>query len=247
MSCAAMPLGNRVSVDEFHATLLHLLGLDFRELVYERNGLNDRITDQIPARIVSEILARENHEMSVRSAQRSATSRIAVALACFGCVAALAQDRTPSSAAVSLTFEKQILPIFEARCAKCHSGASPQAGLDIRTTTGLLNGGTTGPAIVSGSAEKSLLYQRVRTGQMPLGGPPLSGAELELIRNWIERSAPASPSPAFAGKIRSIFAERCFQCHGPDVQQNGLRLDSLAAALKGSASGRVVIPGDSEK
>ena len=111
----------------------------------------------------------------------------------------------------------------------------------------MLNGGTTGPAIVSGSAEKSLLYQRVRTGQMPLGGPPLSGAELELIRNWIERSAPASPSPAFAGKIRPIFAERCYQCHGPDVQQDGLRLDSLAAALKGSASGRIVIPGDSEK
>ena len=48
---------NRVSVHDFHATLLHLLGLDYRDLVYERNGLKDRITDQIPARIVSEILA----------------------------------------------------------------------------------------------------------------------------------------------------------------------------------------------
>jgi len=52
-----MPAESRISVHEFHAVLLHLLGLDFRELVYERNGLNDRITDQIPARIVSEILA----------------------------------------------------------------------------------------------------------------------------------------------------------------------------------------------
>ena len=49
--------GNQVSVHGFHSTLLHLLGLDFRELVYERNGLKDRITDQIPARIVPEILA----------------------------------------------------------------------------------------------------------------------------------------------------------------------------------------------
>lgn len=48
---------NRVSVHDFHATMLHLLGLDFRELVYERNGLKERLTDQIPARIVSEILA----------------------------------------------------------------------------------------------------------------------------------------------------------------------------------------------
>src|SRR2546426_12767059 len=124
--------------------------------------------------------------MSVQSAQRRATSRIAVALACFGSIVALAQNRASFSPAVSPTFEKQILPIFEARCAKCHSGASPQAGLDVRTRTGLLNGGTTGPAVVSGSAEKSLLYQRLRSGQMPLGGPPLSGAELELIPNWIE-------------------------------------------------------------
>src|SRR6266700_2706863 len=135
--------------------------------------------------------------MSVRSAQR-AMSRIVVALVCFGYLAALAQDRTSSSSAVSLTFEKQILPIFEARCAKCHSGASPKAGLDIRTRAGLLNGGTTGPAVVSGSAEKSLLYQRVGSGQMPLGGPPLSGAELELIHNWIELDAPDRPSPTFA-------------------------------------------------
>src|ERR1700730_4479684 len=113
--------------------------------------------------------------MSVRSAWWSVTFRIAVGLGCFGFAVTPAQERTSSSPVVSLTFEKQILPIFEARCAKCHSGASPQAGLDIRTRTGLLNGGTTGPAVVSGFAEKTLLYQRVRSGQMPLGGPSLSG------------------------------------------------------------------------
>jgi hypothetical protein len=48
---------NRVSVHDFHATLLHLLGINFRDLVYERNGLKERLTDQIPARVVSEILA----------------------------------------------------------------------------------------------------------------------------------------------------------------------------------------------
>ncbi len=46
-----------VSVQDFHATLLHLLGLNFRDLVYERHGLKERLTDQYPARIVSEILA----------------------------------------------------------------------------------------------------------------------------------------------------------------------------------------------
>jgi hypothetical protein len=48
---------NRVSVHDFHATVLHLLGMNFRDLVYERHGLNERLTDQFPARVVSEILA----------------------------------------------------------------------------------------------------------------------------------------------------------------------------------------------
>jgi hypothetical protein len=48
---------NRVSVHDFHATILHLLGMNFRDLVFERHGLKERLTDQIPARIVSEILA----------------------------------------------------------------------------------------------------------------------------------------------------------------------------------------------
>ncbi len=48
---------NRVSVHDFHATLLHLLGMNYRDLVYERQGLKERITDQIPARIVNELLA----------------------------------------------------------------------------------------------------------------------------------------------------------------------------------------------
>ncbi len=46
----------RVSVQDFHATLLHLLGLDFRDLIYPRHGLDERLTDQYPAEVVSEII-----------------------------------------------------------------------------------------------------------------------------------------------------------------------------------------------
>jgi len=47
---------NRVSVHDLHATMLHLLGMNYRDLVYPRHGLNERLTDQFPARVVSEIL-----------------------------------------------------------------------------------------------------------------------------------------------------------------------------------------------
>ena len=47
---------NRVSVQDFHATVLHLLGLNHRNLVFEREGRSERLTDEFPARVVQEIL-----------------------------------------------------------------------------------------------------------------------------------------------------------------------------------------------
>ena len=48
---------NKVSVHDFHATILHQLGLNHRDLALERHGLKERLTDQFPARVVREILA----------------------------------------------------------------------------------------------------------------------------------------------------------------------------------------------
>ena len=48
---------NPVSVHDFHATILHQLGLDHRKLVFDREGRSERITDEFPARVIKEILA----------------------------------------------------------------------------------------------------------------------------------------------------------------------------------------------
>ena len=48
---------NRVSVPDFHATILHLLGMDHEKLVYDHHGLNERLTGVDPARVVKGILA----------------------------------------------------------------------------------------------------------------------------------------------------------------------------------------------
>ncbi|MCC6589631.1 MAG: DUF1501 domain-containing protein [Bryobacterales bacterium] len=47
---------NRVSIHDFHATVLHLLGLNHRNLVFQREGRGERITDEFPARVVTEII-----------------------------------------------------------------------------------------------------------------------------------------------------------------------------------------------
>ncbi len=48
---------NKVSVTDWHATILHLLGLDYQRLVFDQNGLKDKLTSVFECRVVNEILA----------------------------------------------------------------------------------------------------------------------------------------------------------------------------------------------
>src|SRR5262245_21831650 len=51
----------------------------------------------------------------------------------------------------------------------------------------------------------------------------------------------------FEEKVRPLLADKCIDCHGPDKQESGLRLDSRLAVLKGGDSGEpVVMTGDPE-
>ena len=77
-------------------------------------------------------------------------------------------------------------------------------------------------------------------------------AALMLLTHFGVRAEKASAAPAqnkgkteFSRDIQPIFNSYCISCHGPDMQQKGLRLDSADAVLKGSNSGKVVVPGDS--
>jgi mono/diheme cytochrome c family protein len=65
-----------------------------------------------------------------------------------------------------------------------------------------------------------------------------------------EPAAPKLPEPSkapvdFARDVQPILAKRCFACHGPGQQMAGLRLDDSAAALKGTHTGPVILPGKS--
>jgi hypothetical protein len=48
---------NRVSVNDWHATILHALGMHHKDLFFERNGLNERLTGGVDARVVKEVFA----------------------------------------------------------------------------------------------------------------------------------------------------------------------------------------------
>src|SRR5205809_4514733 len=117
-------------------------------------------------------------------------------------IAASAQSTKP------IPFEDSVSPVLEASCAKCHSGTSPQAGLDVRSRAGLMKGGGSGPAIVAGAPDRSLLIKRVSNGEMPPGGPRLTPAQLEILRSWIEAGAPARNDSPAGNIIGSSPAER---------------------------------------
>jgi Planctomycete cytochrome C len=63
--------------------------------------------------------------------------------------------------------------------------------------------------------------------------------------------AAAKPDPAavdfFEAKVRPVLAAHCWECHGPDKQKSGLRVDSRGAALKGGETGPAVVIGKPEE
>jgi hypothetical protein len=79
-------------------------------------------------------------------------------------------------------------PLFQARCGSCHGASGALQGLNLTSYTGVLQGGTNGPAIVPGDVQGSLLVQK-QTGEVAHFGQ-LNADDMELVKSWIEAGAP---------------------------------------------------------
>ncbi len=55
-----------------------------------------------------------------------------------------------------------------------------------------------------------------------------------------------SPTDHFESAIRPLLIAHCIECHGPDRQESGLRLDSRPGWMKGGDRGPAIVPGDPE-
>ncbi len=90
-----------------------------------------------------------------------------------------------------VSFEQHIRPLVRAYCVQCHGeDDSPEGALDMRQRRRMAEGGESGPAIVPGNREQSLLYGRVVRGEMPPGDHKPTDEEVELIGRWIDAGAP---------------------------------------------------------
>src|SRR5271163_3349075 len=113
-------------------------------------------------------------------------------------------------------------PKILARCLQCHGEGVQMGDLDLHTRAGMLKGGTSGPAIVPGKADASLLYQRVSGKVAPIMPmkpvAPLNAKELEIVKSWIDQGAKwesgEAPAPtataAAAASPYGSYKERTF-------------------------------------
>jgi mono/diheme cytochrome c family protein len=105
----------------------------------------------------------------------------------------------PASTQKDVTFAKDIKPIFEKACVKCHGAERPKAKLRLDNLEGALKGSADGKVIEPGDSAKSTLVHSVaQIGDqdywMPPPDnkdkiPPLTKEQVGLIRAWIDQGA----------------------------------------------------------
>ncbi len=112
--------------------------------------------------------------------------------------------------AASVFFESRIRPVLVEKCHQCHSNRSPKpkGGLLLDTRAGIRKGGNSGPAVVPGDLDASLLYQAISGSDGVDPMPPkgkLPAAVVADFRQWIKMGAP-DPRDGPAGAAAIVTA-----------------------------------------
>ena len=92
-------------------------------------------------------------------------------------------------------FESSVRPILVEHCYSCHAADAERirGGLVLDSKEGWEVGGISGPAIVPGDPDDSLLIEAVRWSDKDFQMPPnrkLSNREIAILEDWVRRGAP---------------------------------------------------------
>jgi hypothetical protein len=90
-------------------------------------------------------------------------------------------------------FETKVRPLLSGQCVECHGPDLASGGLRLDSRDAILRGGESGPALIPGNAEESLLVRALRHDEqeslrMPPDGP-LDHQAIEDLRHWISLGA----------------------------------------------------------
>src|SRR5262245_3208686 len=116
----------------------------------------------------------------------------------FLCLATGAQNTTEETKnyhnlnqSEQISFSKQVAPIFQTKCAGCHSKTANMGGFVLTDFDSLIKGGSHGPALIPSHGSESRLVKMLEGSlqpRMPIGGQ-LEEQEIATIRLWIDQGA----------------------------------------------------------
>jgi mono/diheme cytochrome c family protein len=122
---------------------------------------------------------------------------LTLALGLTGTLPALARltpeqvEALPPPATVTVDFARDIKPLFDASCVKCHGRGSAKGGFSLDSRETFLAGGDSGPAAESGRSTESYLIELVSgldpENVMPVKGSRLTPEQVGLMRAWIDQ------------------------------------------------------------
>jgi hypothetical protein len=101
----------------------------------------------------------------------------------------------PPPATREIDYARDVAPLLERSCLRCHGATKHKAGLSLHTRAKAVTGGDSGPAVVPGKSDESLLIEAAaridESSAMPPegSGDPLSAEEVGVLRAWIDQGA----------------------------------------------------------
>lgn len=136
--------------------------------------------------------------------------RLRVTFTSFGPAFAIGALLVPSAASgqqekprATVSYHKQVEPIFRANCQGCHQPSKAQGGYVMTDYARLMMAGDAKEApVVPGKPEESYLVDQITVhdgkAEMPKGKPPLAESDIDLIRQWIAQGATDDTPPHLA-------------------------------------------------
>jgi len=151
----------------------------------------------VPRKPNESLLYEKVHGGAMPPGKKDRLSELEVAtIRCWIETGAESDARVAEKTAPAVT-QHDVVPIMLRRCTSCHGLRRQEAGLDLRTKTSMLRGGKSGPAIVPGKPDESLVIKRLSSGQMPPRNRLVEASvklieptEIAVLVRWIAAGAP---------------------------------------------------------
>ncbi|CAN5349479.1 PSD1 and planctomycete cytochrome C domain-containing protein [soil metagenome] len=107
-------------------------------------------------------------------------------------------------------FVTRVQPILQQRCVECHGLDKQRGGLRLDSAAAIEKGGASGVVFVAGKSGESLVIRHVTAAgdsiRMPPKGEPLSAAQIEVLKKWIDEGAKTPAVAAVAGAANVSWA-----------------------------------------